>query len=244
MPQSFEVSARAAFEAAPRALRSNGSLVKPAVYRVGEPGDGAYGVKDIANLSRWLRPMARFLLRREERILERLQGIAGAPQFLGRIDADAYVFAWCDGRKPRRWHFEARPRELMDQLLALLDQIHARGVYHMDVRHCGNLVLDPDGRLHLIDFGASLALGPIARRFLGGVLHRYEKRSALKHLARYRPDALTREEAAAVVRVEQLRRLWVFSRFRPRGEDVGARRRRDGLPVRWGKRSSGRDGAG
>lgn len=49
-------------------------------------------------------------------------------------------------------------RELLQQLLEVIAFVHLRGVLHLDLKP-GNLVVDGNGRLHLLDFGLAVRTG-------------------------------------------------------------------------------------
>jgi len=222
-PQGLD--SRAGFETRPRTLLSRASRLKPAVWRVEGPS-GPVLVKDVAGLPPLFRILGRMLLHRERRILERLEGLDGVPAVLGEWDADAFLTSWVAGEPLDRERFcAAGPRKLTDQLLSLLEEVHARGVYHLDIRQRRNLLLDSHGRVRLVDFGAAFGFGPLRRRLFGALLGWVDRLSVLKHLARYAPAELTPAEARSVLRAQRLRRLWVVSPHRPRGEVEGARAR-------------------
>lgn len=95
----------------------------------------------------------RWTLAREARAYQRLNGIPGIARFHGFID--------------RRWlvldHVESRPfrdaevpPDFFDRLLALLQEMHRRGVAHGDLKRKANLMMDPAGRPLLFDFGAAV----------------------------------------------------------------------------------------
>lgn len=212
------------FEGAPRELLSRGSILKPAVWRV----DGAAGpvaVKDSAGLAFWARPLGRWLLRREVRILGRLDGLAVVPQVLGRVDGRAWVLSWVPGRPMDRAAFRTRARELADQLFALIHCLHERGVYHLDLRQRQNVLLDEEGRIGVVDFGAALAPWSPFRALVRPLLEWIDRQAVLKYLTRYAPEELTREEARAVLRAQRWRRVWFVSPHRSRGAEAAARER-------------------
>ncbi|MBC8329948.1 MAG: hypothetical protein H8E31_14510 [Planctomycetes bacterium] len=194
------------------------------MWRVGAPA-GPLVVFDCAGLPRASRRLARWLLRRERLALQRLDGVEGVPQVAARIDRDAFAISWLAGTPLDRATFQRDPQGLARQLRAILAAIHARRVYHLDLRQRQNLLVDPAGRLACVDFGASLALGSFGDAILGRLLAWVDRQAALKYLARYAPEELSLEEARAVLRGLRWRRLWIFSPYRERGEGEGARRR-------------------
>ena len=207
-----------------RHLLSRGSRLKPAVWRVEGPA-GPVAVFDCAELPRASRRLARWLLRRERLALERLEGVAGVPQMVARIDRDAFAISWLEGQPLDRGTFQRDPHGLAGQLRSILAGIHARRVYHLDLRQRQNLLVDGAGRLSCVAFGASLALGSFGDALLGRLLAWIDRQAALKYLARYAPEELSLEEARAVLRGLKWRKLWFFSPYRERGEGEGARRR-------------------
>lgn len=212
------------WDSLPRERLGRPSVVRPSVWRVDGPG-GPLVVKDARSGRWWARPLARWLLRRERRILARLSGLDGVPQVLAEAGPDAFACSWLEGRPLDREAFQARPRAMAEALRARIDAIHARGVFHMDLRQRQNVLHDGKGGVAFVDFGAALALGAAGRRVLGRLLGAVDRQAALKYLARYAPEALTEDEARAVVRWERWRRLWPFTPHRSRGGPEAARRR-------------------
>ena len=134
------------------------------------------------------------------------------PRLLGQLDRDALVLSLVPGRTLDGDLFRARPRELFAQLSALIDSLHALGVFHLDLHQRKNLLVDENGRLGVVDFGAAVVLGPAARALLGGLMTRSDRHAPYKFLARFAPEELTPEEARAVLWQRRLRRLWPFMR--------------------------------
>ena len=103
--------------------------------------------------------------------------------------------------------------------------MHERGVYHLDLRQRQNLLVDEEGTLDVVDFGAALApRGPL-RWLFGPVLGSVDRQAALKYLARFAPSELTVEEARRFLRGLVWRKLWIVSPYYDRGEAAAVRRR-------------------
>jgi len=216
---------RSDLERLPRTSMGKPSAFKPAVWRVETP-QGPLVVKDVRHSGWATRWIARWLLGRERRVLERLAPLAGVPHLEGVIDADAIALTLLPGRTLTAELFKQDPRELVTQLFALTDQLHALGVFHLDLHQRRNLLVDEDGQLHLVDFGAAIAPGRLVRALLGRLLRHVDRQAAYKFLARFCPEELTDDEARAVLRQRSLRRLWPLSRP-SRREEQAARRRLD-----------------
>jgi serine/threonine protein kinase len=199
------------YERLPRQLLSKPSRLKPAVWRVETPG-GPVVVKDARACHGIPRLVARWLLRRERRVLERLVAIEGVPRVLAQLDRDVLVLSLVPGRTLDSELFRARPRELIAQMNALIDRLHALGVFHLDMHQRKNVLVDEAGRLSLVDFGAAVALGPTGRALLGRLLDHSDRHAPYKYLARFAPEELTPAEARAVLWQRRLRRLWPFAR--------------------------------
>ncbi|TAH35816.1 MAG: hypothetical protein EYC70_12385 [Planctomycetota bacterium] len=219
-----EPLSRGQWQALPRALLSRGSRLKPAVWKVETPS-GAVIVKDAAGAPTWSRWLARWLLARERRVLERLHGVAGVPELLACLDRGAFACTLLQGRPLEREAFARQPRAVVERLLALIERLHDRGVFHLDLRQRQNVLVDETGAVAVVDFGAAWRLGAGTRWLLGGPLGWVDRQAALKYLARYAPEELSPEEARAVLRAERWRRLWPFTPHRSRGESEAARKR-------------------
>jgi len=213
---------REALERLPRQPLRQPSPLKPAVWRVETPM-GAVVVKDVRPCGRLQRGIARWLLERERRVLERVGTLDGVPHLLGRIDRDAVVLSLVPGRPLDAALFGQRPRDLVAQLRELTEELHERGVFHLDLHQRKNLLVDDSGRLHVVDFGAAFALGPLARLLFGWLLGHVDRQAAYKYLARFTPEELTVDEARAVLRHRSLRRMWPFT---PHGAAEGRAARR------------------
>ncbi len=207
-------------------LLSRGSRFKPAVLRAEAPdGSGTVILKDCATVPAWSRPIARWLMRREARMLGRLRGLDGFPQLCARIDVDSYAVSELAGEPLDGKHVEAAPRSIATQLRDRVAAMHARGVFHLDLRQRQNLLVDEDGTLNVVDFGAALApLGPL-RWIFGPLLGSVDQQAALKYLARFAPSELTVEEAHRFLRGLFWRKLWIVSPYYDNGEAAAVRKR-------------------
>ncbi|MFF4760816.1 lanthionine synthetase LanC family protein [Streptomyces sp. NPDC001292] len=117
-------------------------------------------------------------LRQEGRILERLGG-SPSPRFLGFGGDERRQFLameWCDGVEvtqavARAGDKSGSRQETRDLLVAVLSSyatLHDRQVIHGDV-HPGNLLVDAEGRVRILDFGlARLLDDPLSGTCRGG----------------------------------------------------------------------------
>jgi len=197
-------------ERLPRTALGKAQLLKPEVWRVETPR-GPVVVKDARHARFGARWIARWIVARERRVLERLDSLDGVPHLMAAVDRDAIALTFMPGRPLDEQSFRERPRELFEQLLELTERLHALGVFHLDLHQRKNLLLDDDGRLHMVDFGSAVATGRVSRFFLGRILGHVDRQAAYKFLARFAPEELSHEEARVVLRQRAFRRLWPFS---------------------------------
>jgi hypothetical protein len=194
------------------------------VYEVTGP-DGRWIIKDRSSHSGPFRWIAGWLLGRERRVLETLRGIPGVPDPVV-IDRDAFATRPLGGEPMRAGHTPGGVRAVADRLLELIDELARRGVHHLDLAHKQNIILDSHGNVSLVDFGSAVALGPWQRRLLGRLLTDVDRRAALKYVARWAPQTLTRDEARLILKGTRLRRWWFLSRHAPPAGEMEAVRAR------------------
>jgi tRNA A-37 threonylcarbamoyl transferase component Bud32 len=100
----------------------------------------------------------------ESRAWRAVAGHPNVPRFIARIDSLALLVEYRPGAKLSRRR--AVPAAFLDELERAIDELHQRGVVHLDLSHRSNVLVDAAGHPVLIDFGSALALRP------GGLLAR------------------------------------------------------------------------
>jgi len=147
---------RAQVAARTRAVLSRGGPANPDVLLVDAPS-GPVVVKDFAPRRGLVRRrLGPWLLRREERAYRRLAGVAAVPRFLGWLDRAAIVLEYRPGTFLSRSLAGRVPGTFLAELDAAIDEMHRRGVVHLDLRHRSNLLAGEDGRPIVIDFASAL----------------------------------------------------------------------------------------
>lgn len=215
---------RSLLDRLPRQLLSRGARFKPAVFRI-ELAAGPAVLKDCADIPALTRPLARWLLARERRAIERLAGLEGFPQLLARVDADALLIGVLPGRAMHGEVFGDDPRRWAAALRERVRAMHERHVFHLDLRQPQNLLADDARGLAVVDFGAAIAPGPLGRLLFGRLLAWVDRQAVLKYLARFAPGEMGEAEARSYLRGLFWRRLWIFSPHRNRGAEQAVRRR-------------------
>lgn len=98
--------------------------------------------------------LTRRSLRHEHAVYERLEGIAGIPRCYGLIDGRYLALEYIDGCSFRHYDLAPERRDgFFDRLLETLRSMHRAGVAHGDLKRKDNLLVGPDERPYVIDFG-------------------------------------------------------------------------------------------
>lgn len=98
--------------------------------------------------------LGRRAIRRESRVYDRLQSIAGVPRSFGLADGRHLVLEHVEGPTLKRAASELADRErFFARLLATLRAMHAAGVAHGDLKRKENVLVGPGETPYIIDFG-------------------------------------------------------------------------------------------
>lgn len=151
---------RARLRSATRAVLSFGGRGNPDVLLC-ELGAEHVVVKDFAPRGGFVRRrLGPWLLRREARAYRRLAGLAAVPHLLGWIDEAAIVLEYRPGELLSRSLAPRLAPGFVDRLEAVVDEMHRRGVVHLDLRHRSNVLADRAGEPVVIDFASALVFDP------------------------------------------------------------------------------------
>lgn len=143
-----------------------------------------------------LRWLGRFLKRRELHFYSKLMDLPNVPGILGTAGETGFVMEFVQGC-PLSDALTA-PDHFFDDLLALLREVHRRGIAYVDTNKPQNILVGQDGKPHLIDFQISWDIDQLGNWWLNRwVLHRLQADDiyhVTKHKRRRRPDELTDAE--------------------------------------------------
>ena len=123
-------------------------------------------VKDFAARGRFARRMGAWLVERELRAYEQLDGHPSVPRSARRIDAHAFAVEYRPGQIMGPRLAGQVPAGFVAALRQAVVDMHARGVVHLDLRHRSNVLATSEGDPVLIDFASALCFRP------GGLGHR------------------------------------------------------------------------
>ena len=190
---------------------TEGKFGKPDLNQVKVEGRSLM-VKDVRRknfILRWT--LGLWLIHKEWKIYSRLKGMKGVPQPVERIDRFAFAMEFIPGRSILRG--DPLPPSFFYDLEQVLQEVHDRGVVHLDLRHKGNILVSENGEPFLIDFNSSFAFKGkgFLRRYLFPLLRWVDDGGLLKLKERISPSLMTPEEMASLKRFNRFRRLWIFN---------------------------------
>jgi len=139
-------------------------------------------------------------------IYGKLEGITGIPTLLDRPDPYTIVTRFMAGENLRET--TRKPDSLyFDRLAEIINNIHSRGVVHLDLRNRRNYGIDPQGMPYVLDFGASLYIP--WPRFLRKMLGKLDWMGFLKIKAKLAPGLISNDEKRALLKGSLLSYLWL-----------------------------------
>lgn len=188
-----------------------GRFGKPDLNRIELEGH-TYMIKDARKRNFFFRwTLGWWLIQKEWKIYAKLNGIKGIPRPLKRIDRFAFALEFIPGRPIER--NETLPPSFFFNLKRILDEIHRRGVAHLDLRHKGNVLVTEKGEPFLIDFNSSISLrvGGLFYRYFFPLLQWVDYGGFLKLKERVSPSSMSPEETLSLKRFNLIRKLWIFN---------------------------------
>jgi len=148
----------------------------------------------------------RRLLRRENAVYERLDGIAGVPRSYGLVDGECLALELIPGPSLRENEAGLADRDgFFASLRATIEAMHDAGVAHGDLKRKANIIVGPGERPYLIDFGIAVQRSARGRLFNRLVFERIKQMDLnawvkLKYGRRIDPeterDVLSADDAA------------------------------------------------
>lgn len=190
-------------------LKRGERLLEPDVYRTELDGRPAV-VKDYRRYQGTpLSPVARLLVRREAKVLKRLQGWRHAPALLGTLGGLALGMEYIPGDTLSAG-VQGVSQEVFDQLQNALARLHAAGITHNDL-HGTNVVVSA-GVPVLLDFTSALRSPRWLRNWpISRQLRRSDMKNLVKMRQRLTGQQPSAEQAAALAEpgwVQAVRNAW------------------------------------
>ena len=192
-------------------LMKGNAFGKPDLNRV-KVGDRILMVKDVKNRNFFFRwTLGLWLIQKEWKVYSGLNGIEGIPRAVESIDRFAFTIEYVPGVPLRR--DEGLPPSFFSDLERVLQEVHSRGIVHLDLLHKGNILISQEGKPYIIDFNSSFSFGErgFLRRFLFPGLRWVDYGGLLKLKERVSPSLMTPKELSLLKRFNRLRKLWIFN---------------------------------
>ena len=208
-----------------------GGQAKPEVRT--EVRDGVkFLVKDYAPCGRAFRwAMGRWLARREQVAIREAAGIQGIPRNSLRIGRHALAYEFIVATPCAELPPGELPETFWDDLTRIIDDLHARGIAHGDLKTLENILVGDDGRVHLIDLTAAVVArqSPLHRFIYKHVSHD-DRRAIIKAKLVLAPEIVSDEEREFLAYQSRAERLFRWGRrpFRRIAKRLGGRREAPG----------------
>ena len=208
-------------------------IVSPDIICLTAPNGDKLLLKDFRQCPLLIRcTWGRLVASREAAAYRKLNGIKGVPKFITQLDPYAFVVEFMDAMPlPRMRNHERPPLEFFDSLSAAVNEMHARGVAHGDLRR-HNILMNADGSPCLIDFETSISRKrwfPQAGLFKA--VSKIDNITILKIKSRYYPEAVSEQDRKILADVPwhlKLGRLLRHKIYHPMTEKgMRQRKRRD-----------------
>ena len=213
------------------AQAGEGREARVSVYHLPE---GSIVLKEWRPRAKLLRWYSAWILAREMRHYGLLDGVPGVPRFLGKVDASRFLIEHVAGKPLHRGLDRETLHAALDNLEAVIADLHARGFAHLDLRHKGNILVGDGGKVWVIDLGQGLDCSRgFLRRLIFPLLRRVDRSAVTKFRARYAPETLPaarRERLERAYATRRTSRLPQFGRQLLRMMSWGPSHRAPGKP--------------
>lgn len=134
----------------------SGAATEPDVALI-EHGSARAVFKDYGRVRGWFnRAIAPVLLKREATALEALDDLDGVPRLYRCVDARGLLIEHCPAAP---WPKAAPGDIAYERLERLIAAMHEHGIAHGDLRGGGNLLVDEQNRVYVIDFVSRVRRG-------------------------------------------------------------------------------------
>jgi hypothetical protein len=204
---------RGQFEAADTDLLKDGGRKKADLRIMRFAGD-AVVIKDFGRKAWWVRWIGRLQITREYKAYRWLDPMRGLPALVGRVDDHALAVQRVNGRQlgfATDLHADGAP--VYRRLRAVVDDMHSRGLVHLDLRGRENILVGDDGEIHIVDFASAFWFRPgsLFHRLFFPRMQRVDLSAVLKWKRTLNAGPLTEREQAFLKRFDYWRALWVFN---------------------------------
>lgn len=145
----------------------------------------------------------------EAYIYSKLDGVPGIPRLIAKPDPITIIITYIKGENLRETK-EIPDKQYFTKLAGIIEQMHKRGVIHLDLRNRRNYVIDDKGLPYIVDFGSCLYI-PWSG-FLRDILAKIDWMGFLKIKYKLAPWLVTRQEESSLNIGRGLSRLWIIGK--------------------------------
>lgn len=154
-----------------------------------------------------LKPFAILMSRREYRLYSMVSDLPNVPELGPRFGLRGYLHRFVEGKTLYELEKEGRfdlPDDFFDKLKALIEEIHRRRIFYLDLNKQGNVILGDNGQPYLIDYQVCIYFKHrnclMDRIFT--LLTKEDIYHLYKHKKNFRPDLMNGEEVKLSERTE------------------------------------------
>lgn len=170
--------------------------------RVVDTGDSRIVVKDFRHSDLLFRVIVGpTMIRREAGALRKLKGVTGVPELIEHIDRYALAMEHVPATSLEKLKPGQLTQEFYTDLRRVIDDMHACGVAHCDLRSRGNLMVGEDGKPYVVDFAACVFRGRGWNPFFRWLFNQFvpaDRNAILRVKQRLSPELLTDEDTAGL----------------------------------------------
>lgn len=169
--------------------------------------------KDYSDRGGWVKyTWGRWLINHECYILKRLTGLEGVPRLIQRLDDYGFLAEYLEGEPLNKFKPATLPWETFSRLNRLVQEIHRRGVVHLDLGQRRNILISQDAQPYFVDFASALYFRTSASGFrqLFDLLCLIDHGALLKFKHRLFPHLVTDREKRMLKWFFFSRHFWIF----------------------------------
>ncbi len=156
-----------------------GSGYQASIFLYRGPGGEFIAKKAFGSMIR--KKLSEALIRHEEQVYRKLNGIPGIPKCFGLLDTKYLILEYIPGDSYRMLEHELNDRNhFFSNLLSILNDMHTAGVAHGDLKRKDNILVGPNQEPFIIDFGVSV-LAEGRGGFIFNAIRQADRNAWIKH---------------------------------------------------------------
>ncbi len=153
-----------------------------------------------------------WMVRREFRALQKLQGVKGFPKDVFMMDRFALCYQFIAGTTIREIDQEKLNGKYFKKLEDLVNRMHEHGIIHLDIRYRRNILITEEEEPYLLDFQTSLMLSKFPR-FMHQWLKNIDLSGVYKQWQKRDPESIDDTRLKLLKHSNRRRKLWVLKGY-------------------------------